>query len=105
MTINESVRALIDQGFPPEQYMRAYWSANPPEQSGHESEMTVRFYEYGTRTAIFEKEEWERAFDAGRLDHLIDHVVSDMETDTLLVGPGGTILDPYGPDAEEAAIQ
>jgi hypothetical protein len=91
----EATNAAVAAGVKPEQYMRAYWAANPPSQPEDESKMTVRLYAYGTTTAEYDRLEWQHHVEEDMLDHLIDHDASDLETDTLIVDGDGAFVDPY----------
>jgi hypothetical protein len=94
--ITEALKTLVDADFRPGEYVKAYAAGWPPPQvAGDPSKVRVGLVEYGYTTAVFDRAEYEQAKADGRLDHLIDCDVSDMETDTYLVDPDGTTFDPY----------
>lgn len=91
----EAMAAAVQAGVTPEQYIRAYWTANPPAQPDDASQMTVRLYAYGATTADYDRAQWRQAVADDMLDHLIDHDASDLDTDTLIVDGDGAIVEAY----------
>ena len=60
--------------------------------------ITITLIEYGTSTVTVDREEYEAAKAADRLDHLLDADASDVETETTVVEPDGTRFALYGGD-------
>jgi hypothetical protein len=58
--------------------------------------ITLKIESYGETTVTVNRAEYEQAKADGRLDHLLDTYVSDMEHDVTVTEPDGTEFDPYG---------
>jgi hypothetical protein len=64
--------------------------------------ITIRAVKHGETNIEVDADAYASAKADGKLDHLLDCDLSDMDTDTQLIEPGGARINPYGPDPEPA---
>jgi hypothetical protein len=64
--------------------------------------ITIRAVKHGETNIEVDADAYASAKADGKLDHLLDCDLSDMDTDTQLIEPGGARSNPYGPDPEPA---
>ncbi len=64
------------------------------------NKITLTIKQYGEMTIEVDRAEYESALAEGLVDHLLDHEISDMDTDTTITEPDGTTYDPYRLEAQ-----
>lgn len=57
--------------------------------------ITLKIEQFGETSVKVDRAEYEQAKANGRLDHLLDTYISDMEHETTITEPDGTEIDPY----------
>lgn len=58
--------------------------------------ITLRLVQHGETEIQVDSGLYATAKADGKLDHLLDSVISDMETDTTVIEPDGVVVAPYG---------
>jgi hypothetical protein len=58
--------------------------------------ITLEAERTSSTTITVNRAEYEQAKTEGRVDHLLDVYLSEMEGETTITEPDGTIYDPYG---------
>lgn len=62
----------------------------------HAETITLEAERTSSTTITINRAEYEQAKAENRVDHLLDVYLSDMESETTITEPDGTIYDPYG---------
>ena len=57
--------------------------------------ITLKLVEHGEDTVEVDREEYEAAKAEGKLDHFLDAYASDIDTETVVIEPDGTEINPY----------
>jgi hypothetical protein len=58
--------------------------------------ITLQAERSSSTTITVNRAEYEQAKAENRVDHLLDVYLSDMDDETTITEPDGTIYDPYG---------